>query len=185
MTDEKIVKLFFERSERALSETERSYGRYFRSIAFGILHNNEDAEEIVNDTYMKAWNVIPPEKPRNLKAFIGTMTRQLSINRLKSNNAKKRGEGTKPAQFEELSECIGAESEDPIVESQGLSEAISLFLHSVSLQSRRFFIRRYWHMQPIIQIAKDCRVSESKVKSSLMRTRAKLKEFLKKEGFNI
>ncbi len=184
MTDEKIIELFWQRSETAITETDRVYGRYFRSVAYGILWNHEDAEETVNDTYLKAWNVIPPERPEHLKAFLARITRQLSINRLERNTAKKRGAGQYELILDELAECIPDTGEDT-ANRTALHDMLNRFLRSLSSDSRTVFIRRYWHIQPVAVIAKDCGMSESKVKSMLMRTRNKLKKQLKEEGYSI
>ena len=104
MTDEKIIELYLARAEAAIEETDRAYGRYFRSVAYGILWDEEDAEETVNDAYLKAWNIIPPERPNYLKAFLARITRQLSINRLEQNTAQKRGAGQYALILDELAE---------------------------------------------------------------------------------
>lgn len=184
MTDEQIIALFWDRSETAITETDSKYGRYFHYIAFGILDNDEDAREIVNDTYLKAWGIIPPQRPNHLKAFLGRITRQLSINRLEYNTAQKRDGSQYYIALEELNACIpeadrGTDTEDLLA----LKDCLNSFLHMLPVQVRRIFIQRYWHMHSISQIAKDFAVSESKVKSMLMRTREKLKQQLIYEGF--
>ena len=183
MTDSSIVDLYWARSETAIEETDRVYGRYFHSIAYRILRDDEDSKEVVNDTYIKAWDNIPPERPYNLKAFLGRITRQLSINRLEKNLAKKRGEGQYMLALDELSECISDSESD--FNSLELRDALNGFLHSLPDEARRVFIRRYWHMSSISEIARDFGMSESKVKSLLMRTREKLKKYLLREGFSI
>lgn len=186
MIDSKIVDLFWERSESAIEQTDKLYGHYFNSIAYSVLRDSEDAKEIVNDTYLKAWNSIPPERPNNLKAFLGRITRQLSINRLEKNLAKKRGAGNYIAALEELQECIPDQnSGEDIVHTAELKSAINDFLRDLPDEPRRTFIRRYWHMSTIFEIARDFDMSESKVKSMLMRTREKLKKYLLREGFNV
>ncbi len=186
MTDNEIIKLYWERSEKAIEETEKAYGRYFNYIARKVVCNDEDAKEIVNDTYLKAWNNIPPERPNNLKAFLGRITRQLSINRLELNTAKKRASGQYLIVLEELEGCIpdGDDGSD-LNETIALRCAINGFLRSLPAESRRVFIRRYWHMYSISEIAKDFSMSESKVKSMLMRLREKLKKYLEQEGFSV
>ena len=184
MTDEQIIALFWERSETAISETDHKYGPYFHYVAYGILDNDEDAQEIVNDTYLKAWGIIPPQRPNHLKAFLGRITRQLSINRLEYNTAQKRGGSQYQIALEELNACIpeGNHREDT-ADILALRDCLNTFLHRLPVQARRIFIRRYWHMHSISQIAKDFSISESKVKSLLMRTREKLKLHLIYEGF--
>lgn len=186
MTDQRIVELYWERSPLAIEETARAYGQYFHYIANGILHSDEDSEEIVNDTYLKAWNTIPPERPQNLKAFLAEITRRLSINRLEHNLAKKRGGGQYTLAFDELLECISGTGEpEDAAELAALQGSINKFLRSLPTEARRVFIRRYWHMHLISEIAKDFSMSESKVKSLLSRTRQKLKKHLLREGFDI
>lgn len=182
MTDEQIVTLYWDRNETAITETDGKYGRYFHYIAFGILCDDEDAKETVNDTYLKAWNTMPPEKPNHLKAFLGRITRQLSINRLEWNTAKKRGGTQYDLALEELSGCIADSTED-CADITALRDCLNTFLHGLPQDARRIFIRRYWHMHSITQIAEDFSFSESKVKSMLMRTREKLKKHLIYEGF--
>jgi len=186
MTDEKIIELYWERSEAAIEETDRTYGRYFRSVAYGILWDEEDAKETVNDTYLKAWNSIPPERPNYLKAFLARITRQLSINRLEQNTAKKRGAGQYELILDELAECIpDHDNGEDIADMTALRDTLNRFLRSLPSESRSVFIRRYWHTQPITVIAEECGMSESKVKAMLMRTRNKLKKILNEEGYTV
>lgn len=181
MTDEDIVGLFWERSEDAIAETEKLYGNYFFYIANGILHSEEDAKEIVNDTYLKAWNTIPPERPNPLGAFLGRITRQLSINRLEQNTAKKRGGGQYTMAIDELAETLADGSED--YATADLSDSINRFLRKLPTVRRRVFIMRYWYMRSVSDIAASYGMSEGKVASMLFRLRNKLKEQLLKEGF--
>lgn len=182
MTDEEIIALFWQRSETAITETSNLYGLYFHSVAFSILRNDEDAKETVNDTYLKAWNIIPPQRPNHLKAFLGRITRQLSINRLEHNSAKKRAGSQYQLALDELSECI-AQSQEDFADTIALRDALNQFLHSLPPEARRVFIRRYWHLHSIAEIAASFSMSESKVKSLLMRTRKKLKQHLTEGGF--
>ena len=183
MTDEKIVELYLERYEEAIKETDKQYGRYFHYIAKEILQDEEDAKEIVNDTYLKAWNSIPPERPNPLKAFLGRITRQLSLNRLEQNKAQKRGGGQYLLALDELAECIpdGSGSED-LTSNIDLTDAINRFLRNLPIEQRRVFIKRYWYMSSITDTATSFGMSESKVTSILFRVRNKLKEHLTKEG---
>ena len=183
MIDSRIVDLYWARSEQAIEQTDKVYGRYFYSVAYSILRNHEDSREIVNDTYIKAWNTIPPERPSSIKAFLGRITRQLSINRLEKNLAQKRGGGQSDLVLDELAECIPDRDND--VRATELRDALNAFLRSLPDEPRRVFIRRYWHMSTISEIANDFSMSESKVKSMLMRTREKLKKYLMREGFCI
>ena len=185
MTDEMIVDMFWNRSEKAIEETDKAYGRYFHYIAFGILKSDEDSKEIVNDTYLKAWNNIPPERPNNLKAFLGRITRQLSLNKLEKRMAQKRGMGEYALALDELSKIIPDEREAEAHELAELKIAINSFLRSLPIEQRRVFIRRYWHMNSISEISMAFSMSESKVKSMLFRTREKLRKYLIKEGIKL
>jgi len=186
MTDEKIVELYWERSEEAIKETDKQHGRYLRYIAKEILQDEEDAKEIVNDTYLKAWSSIPPEKPNPLKAFLGRITRQLSLNRLEQNKAKKRGSGQYLLALDELAECIPDGSGNGDFTSDiDLTDAINRFLRGLPIEQRRVFIKRYWYMSSISDTAASFDMSESKVISILFRVRNKLKDHLTKEGFDL
>ncbi len=186
MTDDKIIELYEKRMETAIEETDRTYGRYFHSIAYGILWDHGDAEEVVNDTYLKAWNTIPPERPRHLKAFLARITRHLSINRMEQNTAKKRGAGQYELVLEELAECIpDTDGGEDMENLMALRDTLNNFLLSLPHEARIVFVRRYWHTQPIGVIAKELGMSESKIKSMLMRTRNKLKKTLTEEGYTV
>ncbi len=181
MTDYDIIKLYFDRSERAIEETDAAYGRYCRYIANEILRNLEDSEEVVNDTYLKTWESIPPQNPPSLKLFLGKITRFLSINRLEYRNAQKRGGGQYSLVLDELCGVIPS-GESSVVDEIALKDAINSFLRSLPEEKRRIFIRRYWYMSPISEIAEDFSVSEGKVKMILSRTRKELRKVLEKEG---
>jgi RNA polymerase sigma-70 factor (ECF subfamily) len=150
-------------------------------VSFEILRNTEDCEEIVNDTYLKAWESIPPKVPSSLKNFLGKIVRSLSINRLEYNNAQKRGGGQLDAVLEELQGCIPSCDEN-YEDGELIRNVINEFLHSLSREKRQIFIRRYWYMSPISEIAKDFGVSEGKIKMILMRARNDLRRLLDKEG---
>lgn len=183
MTDEQIVALYWQRCEQAIEETNRAYGRYLRYVGSSILRDDEDTEEIVNDTYAKAWNTIPPERPDPLKGFLARITRQLAINRLKENTRLKRGGGQYELALEEIGDCAGGTSGEDMAELTALRDALNQFLRQLSVEKRRVFIRRYWYMDSISEIACRFGIGESKVKSMLMRTREQLREFLEKGGF--
>lgn len=186
MEDRQIVDLYWARSESAISETADKYGRYCHSIAYNILHNNEDSEECVNDTYLNAWEAMPDQRPRKLSAFLGKITRNLSLNRWELYNAEKRGSGQIPLALDELQECIPSpDSANQMVDDLMLVEIFNQFLASLSKQKRMIFIRRYWYLSPIAEIAADYSISESKVKMSLLRSRNALKQVLEKEGIGI
>ena len=184
MQDDRIVELYWERDEKAISETHKKYGRYCYSIAYNILHNHEDAEECQSDTYLEAWNQIPPARPNPLSGFLGMLTRRNSIDRVRRRNAQKRREGEFAISLEELEDCIpGTKSIAEEAETQALAQAISTFLAELSDVERDLFLRRYWYFDPIKSICKRYGFKESKVKMTLLRTRAKLSEYLEKEGF--
>ena len=186
MTDLQIIELFWERSQQAIEETQRIYGRYCQSVAYGILGDREEAREIVNDTYLKLWNLIPPERPDSLKGFLGMITRQLAINRLKANHRQKRGAGQYRLALDELQECIPDPCGEADVENlTALRDFLNRFLRLLPREGRCVFIRRYWHMYSIDEIAREFGMSRSKVKSMLMRIRNQLKEHLTKEGFDL
>ena len=184
MDDELIVKLYWDRSEHAISETSRKYGAYCHSIAYGILQSREDAEESVNDTYMDAWNAMPPHRPSILATFLGKITRRISIDRWRSLNRIKRGGGEVTLALEELEQCIaGGQSPEREIEKKELAQAINRFLDKLPILERRVFLARYWYMESIQQISARFRFSQSKVTSMLFRTRNKLRRLLEKEGY--
>lgn len=186
MEDRQIVDLYWERSERAISETAKKYGRYCHYIAFNILHDPEDSEECVNDTYMRAWDSIPPHRPNGLKTFLGKIARNLALNRYKNLTAEKRNFGKVPLAIDELHECIpDADNVDHIVDDMMLVDIFNRFLASQSLDQRRIFMRRYWYFSSIKEISADYGMSESKVKMSLLRSRNELKKLLEKEGVTL
>lgn len=186
MDDHAIIDLFWERSDAAIEETAKKYSRYCYYISFNILHDNRDAEECVNDTYLRAWNAMPPKRPNNLAAFLGKITRNLALNKYKLRSAKKRGMGQTELVLAELEDCIPslARVEDAVDEMQ-LREAINHFLADSPQIKRRIFIRRYWYMSAIRDIAEQYGMSESKVKSVLLRMRNQLKAKLEMEGIII
>ncbi|MCR5648827.1 MAG: RNA polymerase sigma factor [Oscillospiraceae bacterium] len=186
MEDHRIVDLYWARSEKAISETADKYGRYCYSIAFNILHSNEDSEECVNDTYLNAWNAMPDQRPSKLCAFLGRITRNLSLKRWEKYTAEKRGAGQVPLVLDELQECVPAAGRtDHIVDDLVLADLLNRFLASLNEEKRRIFMRRYWYLSSITEIATDFSVSESKVKMSLLRSRNELKLLLEKEGIEL
>ena len=177
MDDPKILDLFFQRDETALDESRKKYGqRLFRS-AMNILHNIQDAEECVNDTLLKAWEVIPPNRPTMFGAFLSKVARNLSINKWKSKSAARRGGGEVDLMLSELEECIpSAKSRTPeeVYEAGLVTEAINECLASMEQSARVVFVLRYFHGESIRNICERFSMSESKVKSMLFRTRKKL-----------
>ncbi len=183
MDDQAILQLYFDRSETAIAQTEAKYGGYCYSIAYRILTNKEDAEESVSDTYLAAWNAIPPRRPNVFSAFLGRITRYISINRWKSRSAYKRGGGEMPLALEELGDCIaGGSSAEEAYAYKETVQAFRHFLDTLPEIQRRVFLRRYWYLDSIQEIGQRFGFSESKVKSMLYRTRKKLHEKLQKEG---
>ncbi len=186
MDDSRIIELYMARSERAISETSKKYGSYCHHIAYSILHNDEDSEECVNDTYLRAWNSIPPKHPNNMRAFLGKITRNLSLNRWEKLSAEKRGAGQASLILDELAECIPAdEGATETAESMVIRDVIDRFLDELPAVTRKMFVRRYFYMSPVKEIAAEYGLSESKVTVTLFRTRAKLKAALEKEGISL
>jgi RNA polymerase sigma-70 factor (ECF subfamily) len=185
MDDKQIVELYWQRCESAIEETDKKYGRYCHYIAYHILADNEDAKEIVNDTYLKTWNTVPPNRPDPLKPYVGTISRQLSLNRYEAQHAKRR-RGQVSLVLDELAECIpDTDSGADIGESVALSDALSRFLWSLPERTRIMFVRRYFYMSPVAEIAADLGLKESAVTMLMLRTRRKLSQFLKKEEFDL
>ncbi len=184
MNDHNIVQLYWTRSEQAIRETDRKYGRYCHYIAYSILQNDSDAEEIVNDTYFKAWESIPPARPNPLRGFLGQLCRRLALDRYDRIHAEKRGGGQVTLVLEELSECVAGFEDDPDA-SIDLTAALNRFLSSLPDRTRNIFVRRYWYLSPIAEIAKEYGMKESGVTVLMLRTRKKLKEYLSKEGFDV
>lgn len=182
MEDFKIVDLYWERSERAISETRTKYERMLSGISYSLLRSDEDAEECVNDTYVRAWESMPPHKPSRLSTYLGKLTRNLSISRHRHAHADKRWSGS-DAVYDEIAECLpdtGAPGE--LSEEIALRDAINSFLASLPSRARVVFMQRYWYFCPIAVIARDMDMSESDVKVTLMRTRNRFREHLEKEG---
>lgn len=184
MEDRQIVDLYFARNEAAIAETDKKYGRYCHAIAYGILYSDEDAKEVVNDTYLKAWNTIPPRRPDPLKPYVGMISRQLALNTYEKQHAQKRA-GQVPLALEELSECVSGQGEGDVEESVAVADALNRFLLTLPERTRKIFIRRYFYMSATAEIAKDFGLKESNVTMLLLRARRKLEQFLKKEGFDI
>ena len=186
MKDSEIVELYWKRDESAIAATAESYGNYCYSIAYRILQRNEDAQECVNDTYWKAWLSIPPQRPNRLAAYLGKITRNLSLDRIKRLNAQKRGSGHVELVLQELENCIPATTDlDQIADELVLVGAINQFLRGQSRIERNIFVGRYWHLYSISDLAQAHGMHESKVASLLFRMRQKLKCHLEKEGISI
>lgn len=183
MEDEAIVKLYWQRSEEAIVQTDRKYGRYCRSIAIHILENDDDTDECLNDTYLKTWNLIPPKHPTLLSSFLGKITRNLALDRRKYMQAEKRGGGQVTLVLEEMSECIpGGTNAEVILENRELTAILNRFLSNLPQRTREVFMLRYWYLCPVRQIAEKLGLGESNVKMTLLRSRKQLKALLEKEG---
>ena len=183
MDDKSIIALFFDRSEDAIAKTDEKYGNYCFRIAHNILENREDAEESVNDTYMAAWNAIPPHKPSVLSTFLGKITRRIAIDRWRARNAEKRGGGETALALEELRAC--ATGLPGVEEEYQRKEAIRVYLRFLDMlpaAERNVFLCRYWYVEPVSAIAEKFGFTQSKVKTMLHRTRAKLQKQFKEEG---
>lgn len=184
MEDHQIVDLFWKRSEEAISETSNKYGKYCYSISYNILTNQEDAEECVADTWLSAWNSIPPRRPSYLAAFLGRITRNMSIDRWRTRSRYKRGGGEVTLALEELEECVSdGQTVESVFERKQLTRTFNEFLDSLPETERRVFLRRYWYLDSVRDISERLQFSESKVTSMLFRTRKKLRKVLEKEGF--
>lgn len=183
MDDQAIIKLYFDRSEAALVQTDIKYGAYCYSIAYHILADREDSEESVNDAYLATWNAIPPRRPSVLATFLGKITRNISINRWKARSAYKRGGGEMDIALEELGECVagGTNVEDAYAHKETV-RAFRAFLDTLPDVERRVFLRRYWYLDSTKEICDRYGFSESKVKSMLFRIRKRLHAKFQKEG---
>ncbi|MBR0086313.1 MAG: RNA polymerase sigma factor [Lachnospiraceae bacterium] len=186
MEDERIINLFFDRNEQAISEVSTKYGHYLETVSFNILKNREDTEECVNDTWIRAWNAIPPQRPAYLKAFLTKIIRNLSINRLKESQAKKRGGTEYDVALEEIQDFIADESGvEETVDGILLKEMIERFLDTLPKRQRVIFVERYFFLDPVLIVAEKNGMSESAVKTTLFRIRNRLKTYLESEGVTL
>ncbi len=183
MEDTRIIELYWQRNQLAIEATAQKYGFLCQSIAYNILGNAQDAEECVADSFFTLWARIPPERPQYLKAYLATITRRLSLTRLRDQGAQKRGGGEIPLALEELGDIsASADSVEGQLEASELSRAIHHFLEKQEAEVRITFMARYWLMLPISEIAGKMQRKESWVKVTLYRTRQKLQKYLMKEG---
>ena len=186
MEDRKIVELYLSRDQQAVTETAEKYGRLFAKIANGILNSSHDAEECVNDTYLKLWEAIPPDEPDNLCSFAARIVRNLAINMLSKRNTLKRGQGQLDTVLDELSECIpSGNSIDESIDEKELTGLINRFLEGLPKKARIIFVRKYWWLDSVRSIADDLSMSENSVRAMLFRTKVKLKKLLEREGVNL
>ncbi len=184
MEDKEIVALFWARAESAIAETARKYGAYCRAIAANILPSPEDVEECLSDTWLGAWNAMPPQRPAVLSPLLGRIARNAALTIWRRDHAQKR-DGGNLAVLDELGECVGGGSLEEELERRRLGEAVRAFLDTLSPQQRRVFLRRYWYCDSLEDIARRYGFSLSKVKSMLLRMRRKLRDYLTKEGFSL
>ena len=184
MSDDAIVALYFARDEAATEHTIRRFGAYCLAIARRILANEQDAEECVNDTWLQAWNTIPPHRPKNLAGFLSKLTRTQAIDRLRHNGRLKRGGGECALVLDELADCLPDPSQDATLwaDAVALRQVVTDFLKRESPQCRRAFLLRYFYLCPVAQIAAEMGMGESRVKMQLLRARARLREALIAQG---
>ena len=186
MDDERIVELYWSRSEDAITETSKKYGIYCQNVAYGILRNIQDAEECVQDTWLRAWNSIPPHRPMRLAAFLAKITRNLSLDRYRKNHAVFRGGGQVVFAMDELRTCVPfVDASLPVSEDSELTESLERFLFGLSKEKRQVFMLRYWYFRSIQEIMEQLNMSKSKVSSMLFRTRKELKTHLEQEGIHL
>lgn len=183
MDDSRIIDLFFDRDEKALEYTAEKYDSYCYAVARAILDNDEDAKECVNDTLLAAWESIPPNRPEKLSSYLGRITKNLSVSKLRNINAKKRGADMIRVCLDELSEVVPS-TDDPVklLENEELTTAIERGLKTLSKTNRRIFISRYYYLESIGEIAARFGMNQNQVKLRLLRSREKLKKHLRKEG---
>lgn len=186
MEDSQIIELYFARDQRAVAETDEKYGRYCFCLANSILENREDAEETLSDTYLRAWNAIPPVRPQVLRLYLARITRNLAFSRWRKDHAEKRGGGQMELVLEELDECIPAPgSPEEGLDGKEFAKLIREFLDTLGEKERGLFLRRYFYVEQTEQLAARYRMKPESVRKSLLRTRKKLKDYLNREGYAV
>lgn len=186
MEDSEIVDLYWDRDEAAIYHTQEKYDRYLTKIAWNILANAEDSRESVNDTYLAAWNSMPPHRPGMLSTYLGKLTRRISIDCFRGRNRDKRRDSQYALSLEELGECVsGGNTTEEIVNVKLLADSIGIYLRLQSPRARTAFLARYYYLDSLKEVAAACGMTESQTKSLLYRTRVGLKEYLRKEGFDL
>ena len=186
MDDNKILQLYWDRDEKAISATSQKYGSYCQSIARNILGNVEDAKECVNDTYLKAWNSMPAHRPSVLSTYLGKIARQLSIDLFRKKNSAKRYASEYAVSLDELGDSFSdGSTPEQTFDAKQLDDAINRFLRTLPDDARNTFIGRYYFFDSLKAVAGYCGMSEAKVKSMLYRTRQSLKAYLAEEGFEL
>ncbi len=182
MDDKQIIDLYFARDEQAIAETEQKYGRFCQRIAMNVLDVREDAEECVSDTYLSAWNRIPPTIPQSLKAFLGRMVRNLSISRFRATRAKKRYNGMEVL-LSELGDCVPSDQYvEQTVETKELSGYISDWLDSLPEEDCALFVRRYWFGDSVQELAQRCGINAAQMAQRMLRLRKSLRTALEQKG---
>lgn len=186
MTDEEVIALYRERSERALAETQRKYGRYCLRVAANVLGSREDAEECLNDALYAAWNAIPPERPDSLSAYLARITRNHALTRLKARRRQKRGGGEAEVLLSELDDCVPTgDFADKLIDSRHIGEVISVFLSEQTEVNAAVFTERYFYCKTIAEISRESGFTKSKITAILFRMREKLKLALYEKGADI
>ena len=186
MDDSDIIGLYWARDEAAISETSARYGAYLGTVAYQILDSREDADECVNDTYLRAWNSMPPQKPDRLRLYLAKITRSLSIDRWRGKTAEKRRAGEYAASLDELAECVEElSSVEDEAERHRLAETVNDWLGTLGTEQRTVFVCRYWYCDPLSAIAESRGCTEAKIKSMLYRLRQSLRETLIREEFSL
>lgn len=182
--DKELIKLYFDRNELAVTETQRKFGGYLYTIAHNILGSVQDAEECVNDVLMRLWDHIPPANPENVYAYFASVTRSVARKRYQKNHALKRGGNETELVLDELRDCCtDPDTVEQQIDDRSLRDAITEFLETLKPEQQTIFVQRYWYVCPIEDIAADLGISKSKVSVTLMRTRQKLRKHLEQEGF--
>lgn len=186
MEDQEIIARFFARDEDGLTAARARYEPYCAAVARSLLNDPRDQEECLSDTWLRAWNAIPPQRPRSLGAFLAKITRNLAINRLRDGNAQRRGGGQVPLALEELRECVSPEgSPEGELDRQAAEEALNRFLDGLPPLQREVFLRRYWYLDSIEDIARRAGWSKSRVTTTLHRLRVRLRAHLIQEGIDV
>ena len=186
MKDHEIIQLYWDRNEAAIQRSQEAYGPYCTAIAQNILKDSRDTEECVSDTWLRAWNAMPPQWPRILAAFLGNITRNLSFQRFRARRAEKRGGGEMELVLEELEECVsGAESAESEAERRELLSAIQSFLAALPSNKRGMFLCRYWYAEPLERIAQRYGTTRGNVSVQLHRMRTALRGYLAERGYEV
>ena len=186
MEDSAIIDLYWQRDQSAIAETSSKYGAFLWGITWNILRSRSDAEECVNDTYLKTWNAIPPARPAALRAWLGRIARNLSLDRWAQARTQKRGGDGMELLLGELDECVPApHGTEQALEDRETAALISAFLRGLPAESRIIFLRRYWYGESLEDIARALHCGQGKVKSSLFRTRGRLRAYLEQEGVSL